>query len=163
MLDNHDRLNQHTAQSAEYHDHHCRPKSSMYAGKTMSSTMTKVLLPGKVICHVQVIGGGQYRHACDHNHGHQDAVKPDTPTTDVGPAIPEPLPALPSAKTPAGAAAPIAPTTPLQTASAAATNTPHKPPPAVHTPHCNSKYLPLELHQSRLAQHLLPLTDQLAP
>ena len=102
-----------------------------------------------------------YRYACDHIHGHQDAVKPDTLTTDVAPATPEPLPALPAAKTQAGTAAPIAPATPLQTTSATATNTPHKPPPAVHTPHCNSRYLPLELHQSRLAWYLLPLTDQL--
>ena len=64
-------------------------------------------LPAKVICQaahgsyiVQVIGGGQYRHARDHIHErHPDAVKDDTSTTpDVVPATPESLLQAPSAK-----------------------------------------------------------------
>ena len=34
--DDHDRLNQRATQSAEYHDHRCRPKSPLYAGQTVS-------------------------------------------------------------------------------------------------------------------------------
>ena len=73
--DDHDPLNQCATQSAEYHNHYCRPKSLLYAGQTMSllSNTRTLWLPAKVICQVghgsylvQVIGGGQYRHACDH-------------------------------------------------------------------------------------------------
>ena len=31
-----DHLNDHATQSAPYHDHHCRPKSPLYAGQTVS-------------------------------------------------------------------------------------------------------------------------------
>ena len=99
-VDDHDQLNQ----SAEYHDHGCRPKSPLYAGQTVSvlNDARTLWLPAKVTCQaahgsylVQVIGGGQYRCACDHMHEcHPDAVKHDTSTTPVvAPATPEALPA----------------------------------------------------------------------
>ena len=82
------------------------------------------------------LGGGQYRcahdHICEH---HLVAVKHGTSTTaDVAPAIPKSLLQAPPAKPPAAHAGPVAPATPQQAASAATTNTPCKPPPAVHTP-----------------------------
>ena len=97
--DDHDRLNQCAAQSAEYHDCHCRTKPPLYAGQTVSvlNNYKSLWLPAKVICKadhgsylVQVIGGGQYRCAHDHIHEHHlDAVKPGTSTTaDVAPATP---------------------------------------------------------------------------
>ena len=120
--------------------------SPLYKGKTVSvlNNDKSLWLPAKVICKadqgfylVQVIGGGQYRCASDHIHEHHpDAVKPGTSiTTDVAPATPEPLPALPVAKPPAAHAVPVVPATPPQQAACAATtNTPHKPPPAMPTP-----------------------------
>ena len=140
-----DRLNQHATQSAEYRDHHCRTKSLLYAGQTVSvlNNDKSLWLPAKVIHKadhgsylVQVIGGEQYRHACDHIHEHHpDAVKHGTSTTaDVAPATPESLLQVPSAKPPAAPAAPVAPATPQQAASTATTNTPRKPPPAMRTP-----------------------------
>ena len=95
--DDHDRLNQHATQSAEYYDHHCRTKYLLYAGQTVSvfNNDKSLWLPAKVICKadcgsylVQVIGGGQYRCACDHIHEcHPDAVKLGTSTTaDVAPS-----------------------------------------------------------------------------
>ena len=131
--DDHNRLNQCATQSAEYHDHHCRTKSPLYAGQTVSvrNNDKSLWLPAKIIQKaehgsylVQVIGGGQYRCACDHIHEcHPDTVKPGTSTTvDVAPA------------TPATPAAPVAPATPQQAASAATVNTLHKPPPVVCTP-----------------------------
>ena len=123
--DDHAQLNQCAIQSAEYCGCHCRPKSSLYAGQTVSVLSdTKTLwLPAKVIhqaAHgsylVQVIGGGQYRLACDHIHEcHPDAVKHDTPV--VAPATAEALPVLFAASPPAAPAAP-----------AATTNTPCKSP-----------------------------------
>ena len=138
----HDRLNQHATQSVKYQDHHCRTKSQLYAGQTVSvlNNDKSLLLPAKVICKadhgpylVQVLGGGQYRCAHDHIHEHHpDAVKPGTSTTaDVAPATPESLLQAPPAKPPA---APVASATPQQAASTATANTPHKPPPAVCTP-----------------------------
>ena len=117
----------------------------LYAGQTVSvlNNDKSLWLPAKVICKadhgsylVQVIGGGQYRHACDHIcECHLDAVKPGTSTTaDVAPATPESLLQVSSAKPPAVPAAPVAPATPQQAAPAAATNTPCKPPTAVRTP-----------------------------
>ena len=73
--DDHDQLNQHATQSAEYHDHHCRSKSPLYAGQTVSvlNIARTLWLPATIICQaahgsylVQVVGGGQYRHAHDH-------------------------------------------------------------------------------------------------
>ena len=141
--DDHDRLNQHAPQSTEYYDCHCRTKSPLYAGQTVSvlNNDKSLWLPAKVIRKtdhgiylVQVIGGGQYRlahdHICEH---HVDAVRHGTSTTaNVAPATPEALPALFAASQPAAPAASVAPTT-LQQA-AATTNTPRKPPPAMHTP-----------------------------
>ena len=143
--DDHDRLNQHAAQSAEYHDRHCRTKSPLYAGQTVSvlNNDKSLWLPAKVIHKadhgsylVQVIGGGQYRHACDHIcERHPDAVIPGTSTiADVAPATPESLLQALPAKPPAAPAAPVASATPQQAASAATTNTPCKPPPAVCIP-----------------------------
>ena len=138
--DDHARHNQRATQSAENHDHHCRPKSPLYAGQTVSVlNNTKTLqLPAKVIgqaAHgsylVQVIGEGQYRHTCDHKRErHPDAVKHDTSTTPVvAPATVEALPALLAASPPAVPAAPVAPATPPQPAApAATTNTPYKSP-----------------------------------
>ena len=140
--DDHDRLNQCATQSTEYHNHHCRTKSPMYAGQTVSvlNNDKSLWLPAKIIWRaehgsylVQVIGEGQYRHACDHIHErHPDAVKPGTSSTiDVAPATLESLLQAPPAKPPA---APVAPATPQQAASAATANTPCEPPPAMCTP-----------------------------
>ena len=80
-----DHLNDCATQSAAYHDRHCKPKSPLYAGQTVSvlNDAKTLWLPATVIRQakhgsylVQVIGGGQYRHACDHIHElHPDAVK----------------------------------------------------------------------------------------
>ena len=130
-------------QSAEYHDHHCRPKSPLYAGQTVSvlNDTRTLWLPAKVICQathgsylVQVIGEGQYRHARDHlcEH-HPDSVKPDTSTTPVvAPATPEALPALFAASSLVAPAAPAIP--PQPAAPAATTNT-----------QCKSPAVPLQL------------------
>ena len=99
VADDHDILDQCAAQSAEYHNHHCRTKSPLYAGQTVSvlNNDKSLWLPAKVICKadhgsylVQVIGGVQYRRAHDHIHEHHlDAVQPGTSTTaDVAPATP---------------------------------------------------------------------------
>ena len=67
-----DHLNDHATQSAAYHDRHCKPKSPLYAGQTVSvlNDAKTLWLPATVICRakhgsylVQVIGGGQYRRA----------------------------------------------------------------------------------------------------
>ena len=64
-----DHLNDCATQSAAYHDHHCRPKSPLYAGQTVSvlNDAKTLWLPATVIHQarhgsylVQVIGGGQY-------------------------------------------------------------------------------------------------------
>ena len=121
--DDHDQLNQHATQSAEYHNHHCRTKSQLYAEQTVSvlNDTRTLWLPANVICQathgsylVQVIGREQYRHAHDHIHDcHPDAVKHDTSTTPVvAPATPEASPALFAASPPAAPAAPVASTTP---------------------------------------------------
>ena len=69
-----DHLNDCATQSAAYRDCHCKPKSPLYAGQTVSV----LWLPTTVINHakhgsslVQVIGGGQYRCSCDHICEHQ--------------------------------------------------------------------------------------------
>ena len=80
---------------------------------------------------VQVIGGGQYRHAHDHIcECHPDTVKHDMLTTPVvAPATPEALPVLFAASPPAAPAAHVTPTTPPQPAApGATTNTKHKSP-----------------------------------
>ena len=165
--DYHDRLNQCATQSAEYHDCHCRPKSPLYVGQTVSSiTLRPYGLPAKVIYQashgsylVLVVGLGQYRCACDHIcECHPDAVKHDTSTTPVvAPVTAQVLPALPVASPQAVPAAPIAPATPPQPAApTATTNTPCKSP-IVSDHRCH----PLEVHQSRPAQHLLSFANQL--
>ena len=90
---------------------------------------------------VQVVGGGQYRHACDHICEHRpDAVKPDkSSTTDVAPATPEHSPGShpvrPALAAPAAAPVAQATTNTTVAAPAAATaNTPRKSPPVVCTP-----------------------------
>ena len=121
--------------SAEYHDHHCRTKYPLYAGKTVFvlNNDKSLWLPVNVICKadhssylVQVIGGGQYRCAHDHIYEHYPgAIKHGISTTeDVAPATPESLLQALSAKPPTAPAAPVAPATPQQAAPAATTNTP---------------------------------------
>ena len=70
-----DHLNDRATQSAAYHDCHCKPKSPLYAGQTVSvlNDAKTLWLPATVIRRakhgsylVQVIGGGQYRRARDH-------------------------------------------------------------------------------------------------
>ena len=139
-----DHLNNHATQSAAYHDHHCRPKSLLYAGQTVSvlndaktlwllATVIRQARHGSYL--VQVIGRGQYR--CAHDHiceCHPDAVKPDMPvSTDVAPATPESSPGMfPVRPAPAApATTPVAPATPktqpaVPTASTPM-NTPRKP------------------------------------
>ena len=65
--DDRNRLNQCATQSAEYHDHHCRTKSPLYVGQTVSvlNNDKSLWLPAKVYCKadhgsylVQVIGRG---------------------------------------------------------------------------------------------------------
>ena len=116
-----DHLNDCATQSATYHDCHCKQKSPLYAGQTVSilNDAKTLWLPATVIHQakhgsylVQVIGGGQYRHARDHIHEHHpDAVKPDRSTiADVAPATPECSPRMPPVR-PAPAvlvAAPVA-------------------------------------------------------
>ena len=72
-----DHLNDHATQSATYIDCHCKPKSPLYAGQTVSilNDAKTLCLPDTVIHQakhgsylVQVIGGGQYRCARDHIH-----------------------------------------------------------------------------------------------
>ena len=142
-----DHLNDRATQSSAYHDHCCKPKSPLYAEQTVSVLNDAKMLwfPATVICQgrhgsylVQVIGGGQYRCACDHIcECHPDAIKPDMLTsTDVAPATPESSPRLfPVRPTPAApATAPVAPATPQpQPAAPTATtpmDTPRKPPTA---------------------------------
>ena len=169
--DDHDRLNQCATQSAEYHNCHCRTKFPLYAGQTVSvlNNDKSLWLPAKVIHKanhglylVQVIGGGQYRSAHDHiRECHPDAVKAGTSTTaDVAPATPESLlrhhqqshqqhllhllhqqhhSKLLLQQ--------------LQTLHA------NHHLPCAH--HSDSRWLPMEVHQSRLVQHLLPLANQL--
>ena len=150
-----DHLNDCATWSAAYHDYHCRPKSPLYAGQTVSVLNdTKTLwLPGTVIRQarhgsylVQVIGGGQYQHAHDHicEH-HPDAVKADMPVSaDVAPATPESSPGMfPVRPAPAApAAAPVAPATPTpQPAVPMAStpmDTPRKPAVALQTPSTGS-------------------------
>ena len=125
-----DHLNDHATQSAAYHDCHCRPKSLLYAGQTVSvlNDAKTLWLPATVICQarhgsylVQVIGRGQYQ--CAHDHicdCHPDTVKPDMPvSTDIAPATPESSPGLfPVRSAPAApATAPVAPSNTQTTAS----------------------------------------------
>ena len=79
---------------------------------------------------VQVIGGGQYRCACDHIHECQlNAVKHDTLTRSVvAPATPETLPMFFAANPPAAPAVSVAHATPQPAASAVTINTPCKSP-----------------------------------
>ena len=142
-----DHLNDRAIQSAAYHDYHCKPKSPLYAGQTVSvlNDAKSLWLPATVIDQARhrsylviVTGGGQYRRARNHIHEHHpDAVKPDMLTsTDVAPATPESSPGLfPVRLAPAApAAAPVAPATPKPPAVPTATtpiDTPRKPPTAV--------------------------------
>ena len=120
-----DHLNDRATQSAAYHDRHCKPKSPLYAGQTVSvlNDAKTLWLPATVIRRakhgsylVQVIGGGQYRRARDHiRERHPDAVKRGALTsTDVAPATPESSPGLfpVGPATAAPGAAPVAPATP---------------------------------------------------
>ena len=142
-----DHLNDHATQSAAYHDRHCKPKSPLYAGQTVSvlNDAKTLWLPATVICQarhgsylVQVIGGGPYRCVRDHIREHNpDAVKQGTLTSsDVAPATPESSPGLfpVGPVTAAPATAPVAPATPKPPAVPTATrtmDTPRKPPTAV--------------------------------
>ena len=120
-----DHLNDRATRGAVCHGHHCRSKSPLYAGQTVSvlSGAKTLWLPATVIHQarhgsylVQVIGGGQYWCACDHIcERHPDVVKPDMPvSTDVAPATPESSPGMfpvrpaPAAQT----TAPVAPAAP---------------------------------------------------
>ena len=146
-LHDQDHINDHATQSAAYHDSHCKQKSPLYAGQTVSvfNDAKTLWLPTTVICQakhgtylVQVIGGGQYRCAHDHIHKcHPDAVKPDRSTiTDVAPATPECSPGMaPVRLAPAASiTAPVAEATTPPNLVAPAT-TPHTPRKSVvHTP-----------------------------
>ena len=127
-------------QSAAYHDCHCKQNSLLYAGQTVSvlNDAKTLWLPATVIWQakhgsylVQVIGGGEYRHAHDHIHEcHPDAVKPDRSTiADVAPATHECSPGMPPVR-PAPAAPVAAPvadaTTPPNLVAPATTHTPRK-------------------------------------
>ena len=143
-----DHLNDRATQSAAYHDCHCRPKSPLYAGQTVSvlNDAKTLWLPATVIRQakhgsylVQVIGRGQYRCARDHiREHHPDAVKPDMPvSTDVAPATPESSPGMFPVRP-----APVAPATPkpqpaVPTASTLM-NTPRKPAAVLQTPSTGS-------------------------
>ena len=129
-----DHLNDRATQSAAYHDRHCRPKSPLYAGQTVSvlNDAKTLWLPATVIRQakhgsylVQVIGGGQYRHARDHIHErHPDAVKPDMPdSTDVAPATPESSPGMFPVRP-----APVAPATPKPQPAVPTASTPTNTP-----------------------------------
>ena len=100
-----DHLDQHASLSAANHDHQgCQQKAPLFARQPVSvlNDARCLWLPATVIHAVdhgsyivQVIGGGQYRCACDHIHEcHPDAIKPDKHvTTSVAPATPTHQPA----------------------------------------------------------------------
>ena len=133
-----DHLNDCATQSTVYHDCHCKQKSPLYAGQTVSilNDAKTLWLPATVIRQakygsylIQVIGR-QYRHACNHIHEHHpDTVKPDRSTiADVAPATPECSPGMPPVR-PVPAApvtAPVAQATTPPNLAAPAT-TPHTP------------------------------------
>ena len=134
-----DHLNQHATQSAEYHDQRgCHKKPPFFTGQTVSflSDTRNLWLPATIICKanhgsylVQVMGGGQYRHAHDHIQECQpDAVKPDT--SNIGNVVPgasTSAPATQAVRLPTA----VAPATPTP---AATLQTPHKAPPVVCSP-----------------------------
>ena len=134
----HDSLDQHASLSTANHDHQgCQQKAPLFAGQTVSvlSDARCLWLPTTVIHAgdhgsyiVQVIGSGQYWHACNHicEH-HPDAVKPDEHImTNVAPAIPTHPPATQAVQP----ALCVAPATPQPDAIPC---TPWKTP-TVHTP-----------------------------
>ena len=135
----HDHLNEHAAQSTEYHDKQgCCKKPPFFAGQTVSvlNDARNLWLPATIICKayngsylVQVIGGGQYRCAHDHiQECYPDAVKPDTSNIcDVAPVASASAPSTQAVRLPTA----VAPTTPTP---AATLQTPHKPLPAVSSP-----------------------------
>ena len=138
-----DHLNDCVTQSAAYHDCHCKPKSPLYAEQTVCvlNDAKTLWFPATVIHQpkhgsylVQVIGGRQYRCACNHIHKHHpDAVKPDrSTTTDVAPAIPECSPGMPPVRQAPAAPVAQATTSPNLVAPTTTPNTPRKS--VVHTP-----------------------------
>ena len=162
-----DHLNDCATQSAAYHDRHCKQKSPLYAGQTVSILNdAKTLWLLATVIHqakhgsylVQVIGGGQYRCACDHiRECHPDAVKPDRSTiTDVAPATHECSPGMPPVRP--------APAVPAATSVAQATNSPNLVAPTTkpHTPRKSVVHTPQRPQNPfigdvpRLVQHLLP-------
>ena len=100
-----DHLDQCISLSAVNHDHlGCQQKAPLFAGQTVSvlNDARCLWLPATVIHAadhesyiVQVIGSGQYWHACNHIlQCHPDAVKPDKHvTTNVAPVTPTHPPA----------------------------------------------------------------------
>ena len=138
-----DHLNDCATQSAAYHDHHCKQKFPLYAGQTVSilNDAKTLWLPATVIHQakhgsylVQVIGGGQYRHARNHiRKHHPDAVKPDRSTiADVAPATPDCSPGMPPVRP--------APAAPVAAPVAQATTPPNLVAPAT-TPHTSRKFV----------------------
>ena len=137
-----DHLSQHATQSAEYRDQlGCHKKPPFFASQTVSvlNDARNLWLPATIICKVnngfylvEIIGGGQYKHACDHiQEHHLDAVKTDT--SDIGnvtPAASTSAPPTQAVRLPTA----VAPTTPTTAAPAATLQTPCKAQPAVCSP-----------------------------
>ena len=134
-----DHLDQHASLNAANHDcQGCRQKAPLFAGLSISvlSDARCLWLPATVIHEadhgwylVQVIGGGQYWHACDHicKH-HPDAIKSDKHiTTSVAPATPTHLPAT-QAVQPVPCVAPATPQPATIPHALQKTTTVHMPP-----------------------------------
>ena len=163
----HDCLNQHATQSAEYKDQWgCHKIPPFFASKTVSVLdNTRYLWLSATIIHkanngsylIQVIGDGQYRCSHDHIQKHRlDAVEQDTSNIgDVAPAASTSALATQAVRLPTA----VAPITPTPATPAATLQTPHKAPPVVcslqwtqtpstGTPLSQTSTAPAALHQS---------------
>ena len=141
---NHDHLDQHASLSAAIHDHQgCWQKVLLFARQTISvlNDARCLWLPATIIHAadhgsyiVQVIGSGQYRHACNHicEH-HPDTVKLDKHvTTNIAPATSTHLPTAQAVQP----APHVAPATPQPAETSPTPTVPHmqQKTPAVHMP-----------------------------
>ena len=155
-----DHINQHAAQSTEYHNQWgCHKNPPFFASQNISvhNDARNLWLPTTIICKanngsylVQVIGDGQYRHA--HYHiweCHLDAVKPGT--SNIGNVAP-------AASTTAHATQAVG----LPTAVAPTTQTPAAPAATMWTP---CKALPAVCHHDKHRCHPLepPESDWHSP
>ena len=158
----HDHLNQHATQSAEYHSQGgCHKKPAFFASQTTSvlNHARNLWLPVTIICKanngsylIQVIGGRQYRCVQDHiQECHPDVVKPDKSNIgNVAPATSASAPATQAVRLPTA----VAPTTLTPTAPAATLQL-HAKLHLQYVHHNEQRHHPLEPLQARLAHPLL--------